>query len=236
MYRLAIISLLLSPATALSVVWGDVATKRGPYGIPASVFTKATSSPRGVNAFLANGDNTSIPAGPVVATGYDSRLDEWDPHFNITADVSRAELDDGTDVDSQFFEATTLAISPLASLSSPGFNNGADVGGSSSGCESVLPSDCTSQLQANSVAANASSNGECVDLAIPSSCEGHFVDGVGSTYDLAGLSAVANDNSRGQPVPIFAVGLHRMQNGQPNSTSRGGEEGLADPADVDAFC
>ncbi|KAK0724600.1 hypothetical protein B0H67DRAFT_641114 [Lasiosphaeris hirsuta] len=180
MHPLAVTSLLLAPAAAQSIAWGDLSTKDSPYGIPAKIFAQVTSSPRSANTFAANGYNTSISAGPTIATGYDTRLEGWDLHFNVTADVSRAESDDDTIVKSQFFEATTLAISSPASLSGPGFNS-------------------------EQRAANASSDGECLDLVIPISCEGHFVDGVGSAYELTDPSDVDN-GIQGRSVPILAAG------------------------------
>lgn len=170
---------------AQSYVGGDLSSEPGPYGIPPSDFADATSTPAGYVTYPIVGYNTSIPAGPVVGTS--NQVSGWRLTVSTFANVPLTDADSPSVDKDQYFSATTLSISPPASLSGDystddwrlcaivfrdGLPSGTgDKPDSSGTCSELLPDGCITDLQAKSVATNGT-DAPCVDLKIPKSCKG----------------------------------------------------------------
>ncbi|KAK4159520.1 hypothetical protein QBC43DRAFT_128737 [Cladorrhinum sp. PSN259] len=182
----------------------------GPYGIDPSNFLDTTTHSGTNISFNLKGFNTSIPAGAISGTG--SPIPGWALNIAITPDVS---LSDSNFQDkSKFFESTTLSISPPSRNQAPGlerFNTtnwrvcgmvftaglgkaetlqakklGKDLKGD---CSDLLPSDCVSQLQVNSVANIEKRGGGCQGvIKMPTVCNNHF--GAAGASDVMGFEMV----------------------------------------------
>jgi len=195
---LPFISFSLGIASAQSFVGGDLSTQRGPYGLPASTLANAAGAPFAYNTFPITGYNTSIPAGSTGATGSDNAVSGWNLAIGVSADVSLGNAnDDAIDTD-DFIEVTTLYLAPPAVLGRPAYNRtnwrlcvivfpgGLSGGGGAKkdgSCGPLLPEGCISELQARSVTISGTADdGGCADIAVPSSCEGHFSVVEGEVY------------------------------------------------------
>lgn len=175
-----LLPLLIRAAAAQTFVGGDLSSQPRPYGVSFQSFANAAVSNV---SFPIAGYNTSQPAGPVVATS--SQLPGWAVDIAVSVVVPLPSSDSSSTGGNLYFEATTLSLAPPAGLGA-GYDSSnwcvcaiVFTGGLTSGesavldgsCGSLLPSDCISQLQASSVATNASGEvSGCEDLGVPARC------------------------------------------------------------------
>lgn len=183
---LAYIALLMpSFATAQSFVAGNL-SQVAPYGIPASDFAAALSTPFSMSTFSITGYNTSVSTSSG-STLRDAAADGWSLTVRLAANVPLAgAVDEGWDK-GLCVNAAALTVTPPKGVER--FNNTAwrvcavvftegfkeDVAKDAvrdGSCSNVLPDECIRKLQANSVVGKTGRDGGgCQDLDVPEDCK-----------------------------------------------------------------
>jgi hypothetical protein len=170
----------VSATSAQSFVGGDL-SNQAPFGLPASDFADATSHTVSNTTFQIVGYNTSIPAGPIDATG--SNEAGWSISIGVSADVALASAADGSvDKFNKSNWRVCAIIFPNGLAAIGGTAEKVQTAGLDGSCAPLLPSDCIQQLQINSVNGSTGANGGCTSLSIPSTCAKYFQAGTGTGY------------------------------------------------------